>query len=417
MTSKFLTPALACRRPTRRTRLLALAAALAATLAGTPAVHADDAADPTPPPPPTAASPAENDVPQAATVNGPRPDQPSPETATSETPPDTTPRAPADALPEAAAEDEDACTVQTPILTPRDESADGASWARDWLFRSVCRSAQWFDSFFGEERFDDAASRMRGNAFLIAENRQGHGLKWKPGLRVRVSLPNVSKRFDVFFDRDEEQNTIEGRADPATTPLANRPTGVRTDEDSTQVGIGYRLIQELDELLNFRVGVRARGGSLRPFVQGRYRHEFFKTEATQWVFTETLFWRKPDGFGQTTALDYEAAMTRSLLFRWFNNATYSELSNGFSWQSGVSFYQDLGDARAVQLQLSSTGETGAQVDVANYGVRLSYRQTIGRPWLFGEVFTGLDHPRADIDPVRREEAFFGVRTEIHFGRQ
>ena len=54
------------------------------------------------------------------------------------------------------------------------------------MFRSVCRSAQWFDSFFGEERFDDAASKMRGNAFLIAESRQGRGLEWKPGLRVRV---------------------------------------------------------------------------------------------------------------------------------------------------------------------------------------------------------------------------------------
>lgn len=317
----------------------------------------------------------------------------------------------------AAAPEGDACAIQTPVLAPRDETSDGASWTRDWLFRSVCHSAQWFDSFFGEERFDDAASQMRGNAFLIAENRQGRGLEWKPGLRVRVSLPNVSKRFDVFFDRDEEQNTIEGRADPATTPSANRPTGVSTTEDSTQIGVGYRLIQELDELLNFRVGVRARSGSLRPFAQGRYRHEFFKSDATQWVFTETLFWRKPDGFGETTALDYEAAITRSLLFRWFNNATYSEITNGFSWQSGVSFYQDLGDARAVQLQLSSTGETGAQVDVANYGIRLSYRQTIGRPWLFGEVFTGLDRPRADTDPARREEAFVGLRTEIHFGRQ
>jgi len=319
-----------------------------------------------------------------------------------------------EALPQSALE-QDPCIINAPRLTPDGTEGDALDWTRDWLYRSVCNSAYWFDSFFGEERFDDAAQGLRGNAFLVLERRQGRGFKFKPGLRVRVPFPNLSRRFDLFFDRDDELATIEGRSD-ALAPTALAPANSLTERDSSQVGFAYRAFQEIDALLNFRAGVRLRSAQLRPFVQGRYRKEFWKTEATQWRFTETLFWRRPDGFGETTEVEYESILSRSLLFRWFNNATLSETTQDFAWQTGVALYKDLGEARAVQGVVSAVGETGSPVDIANYEVRLSYRQTLGRPWLFGEVFAGMDWPRAVEDLHRRQEAFGGVRMEIHFGR-
>ena len=309
----------------------------------------------------------------------------------------------------------DPCLSNSARQGPDGDASDALDWTRDWLYRSVCGSAYWFDSFFGEERFDDAARGLRGHAFLVAERRQGHGLKFKPGLRVRVPFPNLSRRFDLFFDRDDEQTTIEGRND-ALNNAALADTSLPGGEQSSQVGLAYRVWQEIDELLNFRVGVRLRSAQLHPFVQGRYRKDFGKTDTTQWHFTETIFWRRSDGFGQTTAVDFDAALTPTVLFRWFNNATLSEATDAFAWQTGVSLYKNLGDARAVQGLLTAVGETGSPVAVGNYEIRASYRQTLGRPWLLGELFTGVDWPRAVDDAQRRRETFSGMRLEIHFGR-
>lgn len=394
------------RLPTRdhlRRRQQAIAPLLASlVILATPQARADETS-----PPPASSPPPVAEVPAP-----PQPAPPPPRPVAAEAPPAA--GAPLAALPQGAIE-QDPCIINAPRLTPDGSEGDALDWTRDWLYRSVCNSAYWFDSFFGEERFDDAAQGLRGNAFLVLERRQGRGFKFKPGLRVRVPFPNLSRRFDLFFDRDDELATIEGRSD-ALAPTALAPASSLTERDSSQVGFAYRVFQEIDELLNFRAGVRLRSAQLRPFVQGRYRKEFWKTEATQWRFTETLFWRRPDGFGETTEVEYESILSRSLLFRWFNNATLSETTQDFAWQTGLALYKDLGETRAVQGVVSAVGETGSPVDIANYEVRLSYRQTLGRPWLFGEVFAGMDWPRAAEDLHRRQEAFGGVRMEIHFGR-
>lgn len=404
-----------CEHLRRRPRAIAPLLASLVILAS-PAGRADDTTPPAAPlaapVPPAEAAPGQS-APAPTTPADSAPAEPPATPAVAEGAPATAGELPPPRPPEAV--EQDPCLINAPRLTPDGTDGDALDWTRDWLYRSVCNSAYWFDSFFGEERFDDAAQGLRGNAFLVFERRQGRGFKFKPGLRVRVPFPNLSRRFDLFFDRDDELATIEGRAD-SQNPTALSQGNVPGDRDSSQVGIAYRVFQEIDELLNFRAGVRLRSAQLRPFVQGRYRKEFWKTEATQWRFTETLFWRRPDGFGETTDVEFEAILSRSLLFRWFNNATLSETTQDFAWQSGLALYKDLGEARAVQGVVSAVGETGSPVDVANYQVRVSYRQTLGRPWLFGEVFAGVDWPRSVEDLERRQEAFGGLRMEIHFGR-
>jgi len=165
-----------------------------------------------------------------------------------------------------------------------------------------------------------------------------------------------------------------------------------------------------------RTFLLARGGQIEPFVQGQFRFVFGQTDTTRWRLTETIFWRKSEGAGETTSLDFEAAIRKDILFRWFNDATVSESTRLLRWVSGTSLYFDLGNRRAAQAQFTMNGDTGEPVDVANYGVRLSYRRSIGRPWLIGEAYVGHDYPKIAPGIDRLSQTFVGLRLELQFDR-
>jgi len=322
-------------------------------------------------------------------------------------PPADTPAAPAPTVP-----DNDPCRAK-PDGDGEGYVVEGLDWTRRQLFSTVCVSARWFDRFFGEERFDEGAARgVQGNAYYQVERRAGTPTSQNPGLRLRVALPNLNKRLHFFVDREEDRQTIAGQS----AKIDSGPTSVEPREDSSQFGFGYLTNLAREVLLKFRIGIRAKGGRLEPFVQGQFRGVFGETLTTRWRATETIFWRRDQGAGETTSLDYEAALRKDILFRWFNDATISETTELVQWLSGTSLYFDLGDQRAVQAQFTVNGDTGAPVDVANYGVRFAYRRRFGRPWLIGEAYIGHDYPKPLPEVDRLSQTFVGFRLELQFDR-
>jgi hypothetical protein len=306
------------------------------------------------------------------------------------------------------------CSWDANAQDDRSAVAEGLDWTRRNLYSNVCATARWFDHFFGDERFGAAtASEVGGELSYVVERREGSGTHGKPSLRVRIPLPNLNKRLHVFIDREDERNTIAGPAD-VTRAGANAP--VAGSADVSRVGFGYEMLTDLYTLFKFRTGVRVSGG-LKPFAEAQYRTLFWQTQATQWRFSETFFWRRPDGRGETTLLDFEANLRPGILFRWFNDATISQITERVGWMTGASLFFDLGERRAIQLQAIWNGDSGAPVRVANYGPRLSYRQSLGLPWLFGEVYVGRDHPQKSLDEPRISQDYVGVKVELQFGRE
>jgi len=291
---------------------------------------------------------------------------------------------------------------------------EGLDWTRRNLYSNVCSWARWFDHFFGDERFSAAtAQQVGGELTYVVEGREGVGTRGRPSLSLRVPLPNLNKRLHFFVDREDERNTAAG---PADITRAGASAPVAGSSDVSRIGFGYEKLPDLTSLLKFRTGVRVSGG-LRPFAEAQYRTLFGQTEATHWRFSETFFWRRPDGFGETTLLDWEANLRPGVLFRWFNDATVSQITQRVGWVSGASLFFDLGERRAIQVQAVWSGDTGAPVRVANYGPRLTYRQSLGRPWLFGEVYVGRDYPQQSLDQPRVSQDYVGVKLELQFGRE
>jgi hypothetical protein len=312
---------------------------------------------------------------------------------------------PATEVAEPAAEDVDPCHE------PSDQELLGMDWSRRELFRFLCLSARWFDGFFGEERYDDSAREVRGRLSYSVERRERVGTTENVRFSVRLPLPNLNRRLKVVFERDDERRTIEGRTDVEPGAVAAGPAG----QETTQVSVGVQLGKILDQLFDFRLGARVRDGTLDTFARTKYRKEFAETEKTQWRFTQTLFHTRLEGFGETSALDFEAQVSPADVFRWSNNGTWSQSTEGLDWRTGVAIYHTYGKGRASFIEVAASGASDAAVDVANYGIRTAYRQTLGRNWLLGEVFLGRDYPKSLPEVPRDKQYFIGMTIEVLFG--
>lgn len=305
-----------------------------------------------------------------------------------------------------------AARVELECLAPAsDDTAFG--WTRDRLFGMVCQTGRWIDSGFGDEPFGEAAQEISGYFAPTVERRQGAGLEVKPRFRVRIKLPNLNRRLNLRVERDAEARVVSGEAAEGERPLEQ---AVAQREDTTTVSLGFEARRALDRLLEFRLGIRASGGKPNPFVRSRYRRDYVQDTDATWRFSQSLFYRHIDGFGETTTLEYERFLSDPWLFRWTNSGTVSQITEGLSWQTAGHLWHALGPGRALQFTLGWSGQTAAEVDLQNYGYRLTYRQALGRPWLIGEIYGGHDFPRTLLATPRVPQAYLGAKIEIHYGK-
>ncbi len=313
-----------------------------------------------------------------------------------------------------AGEPGDRAAAEDPCELPPDRELLGLDWTRRALFDTVCTSAMWLDGFFGDIRYDEAASGVRGRISYGIERREDLGVTTKPRFRVRIPMPNLNNRLSIYVEREDETRSIEGRS--VEDQQAVEPVSTTPSQDSTQVGFAYRKLKLFDEVVEFRLGLRAPQGKLDYYGRVRYRHPFWRTDSTQWRFGQTLFWRHSQGWGETTQLDFEARLSEQYLFRWYNSATWSQVTEGVDWNAGFPLYRIFSGGRVVVVEPNLNGQTGLPHAVTSYGVRSAYRQTLGRPWLFGEIYVGEDWVKA---PGERDSQFFtGLILEVVFdGRQ
>ena len=292
---------------------------------------------------------------------------------------------------------------------PVEEEFLGFEWARRFGFRSVCLTAHWVDSLFGDQAFDPKEGRINGSVSWTTERRQGGDWSNSPRLRASVKLPNVSKKVDLFFDRDKESKTIAGES-AALHPEGN----LRNEENTSQIGIGYQLYKGLADLANIRFGVRVRAWKPEPFASSRYAVSFADNSIDRWNFAQTLFWKRGEGFGETSSLDYERHLGGPLILRWGSSVTLSEITDGLRWSSALSVFHALSADKALQWSYGANGETKAAAPLTNHGPRVSYRQRLKQRWLIFEAYTGIDNLKNDDLTRRVQSSYVGAKIEAHF---
>src|SRR4030095_12967490 len=122
---------------------------------------------------------------------------------------------------------------------------------------------------------------------------------------------------------------------------------------------------------DFDLGVGVRGAlPLDPYARARY--EIVRAFGEHYVFTarETVFWQNSEGFGTTTRMYLDRALSDTLLLRWTNLGKYTEETIGLEWYTQLTLFQSLNERTGLAWQLQTEGETDNEVQLTRHSARL-----------------------------------------------
>ena len=281
------------------------------------------------------------------------------------------------------------------------------------LYRMLCGTARWFDSFFGDStRYDTTVDQTWGRlgAGAYYDERDEWDLDFR--LRAQAELPAAKRRTRLLLGRGDEKELIEDRG---TSPRDSLPSRFNEVEDNAWLlGLGFARKEGLKRGIDFGVGVRL-GLPLEPYVKARFFRNWSVTEKTLLRFRQTGFWRDGRGLGTTSQFDIDHLIANNFLFRWHNWGTVAEDVDGLDWGSSTTLFQSLSDRRALAYRLFVRGETDAEERLKDYGLELRYRRRILRDWLFIEFVTGLSWPKETMLEKRELTLGAGVGLQLYFG--
>jgi hypothetical protein len=313
---------------------------------------------------------------------------------------------------EPAAAEEPSLLEQCRLGQPADES--GLDVARRRLHETLCGANLWFDGLFGGEPDVRNARAISGRVELSGLRSESEGTELKARLRLNYDLPTLERRVRLFLDRDDADRTIADR----TEGLAIRSAifDVDTDDDWL-AGLGWSPPGKFGSRFDLRLGAKVKSAP-EVYVQGRFRANRFFGDRSVLRFRETLFWEnREDGFGATTALDFDHVLATDRLLRVGAVGTVSQDTEGLQWRVNTILYRGLPKRRALAWQYFARGATDAEILIREYGLQVIYRRPAGKPYLFAELLAGWSWPRFYRHQARDDGPMVGFGLELQFGRE
>lgn len=286
----------------------------------------------------------------------------------------------------------------------------------EYLSQKFCEPAAWFDKFFSNERSDEelsAGSFIRWRNEFYLSKKEGPTLRSQ--LSAKIELPKLSKRLHLLLFREDEDDTVSMLTDNPKSTFNNNSSDAVNINQRKQLNLGLRYNFSKGFLSHFSLsgGIRA-GTPLKPFVKGRYRYTKPFTEKSLARFTETVYWKNTDGFGETTRFDLEHQLTPASLLRWSNHVTISEQSRGADLGSEWSFLHQLNERQAISFNLGAFGYTQPST-FDNVVINSRFRHNFYRSWLFYEVEPAVSWPK---DESGKRDPLLSIilRFEVQFER-
>jgi hypothetical protein len=284
---------------------------------------------------------------------------------------------------------------------------------RTGVERSVCVTAWRVDTFFGnredEEIVEARAVHGRLRVGLLWDE-QG-GLDQELRLRATFPTPLLNEQLKAIVGRETDEEFIED----APREFAESSLFGTEQDTSWLFGFGYDPIRGRRSRLSLGMGLKLQS-PLNPYVKASYRYLAEPVDELMVRLRQTVFWENEEGLGTSSRIDVERLLEEGRLLRWGTYLKVSESTEGLYWNTALTGYQKIGEARALALRGSVRGETGRDVNPVEYKLLAIYRQRFLREWLFLELRGGAGWLRKNRDEARDLVPQVGVIFEMVFGQ-
>jgi hypothetical protein len=175
----------------------------------------------------------------------------------------------------------------------------------------------------------------------------------------------------------------------------------------------YDLFRARRTLLDAGAGVRF-GMPPPPFTRLRLAQGFPLGLGVLGHVSQSLFWDRREGFGETTRLDVDRAFGRRTAVRWWSVGTVDEVSRGYEWVSELGVQRALGARTGLYTAAALAGATRAVADVERYRIYTRLRRDVHRGWAFLEVEPEVVWPADELTGSRSRVLGVILRLELLF---
>lgn len=228
-------------------------------------------------------------------------------------------------------------------LTPNTYAAEGeptlleeVDRARTWAGEKFVDVVDAADKAFGESRVEDRQQIVRAKLGLKAKVKENEDIDWSIPVNLRVPLPAIERRLNIFID------VI---ADADTGNLSD----IRAATDERDASVSATALRRITDTIDFGAALGVHGGpDIGPELFGRYARKWLPWA----LFGEQRgYWRTDDGWGGRTVLnlDYLLPANRSFI-RFGNKAEYYEELHSADLKTGLIYRLLLPRNRALSVE-------------------------------------------------------------------
>ncbi len=283
-------------------------------------------------------------------------------------------------------------------------------------FTGMCKTVRWFDHLFGDEHeFNDEG--FGGKVRIGFKHSERDGFNERLRLRIKSKLPNVSSRLNAFIGRVDEDAYISNSKRGHSDDIVVSELKKQNQDDEWLIGLGYSNPKSLKKGFDYSLGMKISSG-LNPYTKIRYHYNFTMPQGHYSQASQTLFWRRDDGYGTTTNLDYFYELAENDLLKLAGSLTHTQHDEQWEGYVSATWFHRLARERGISAKAYiHTEEKNKASKVPDYGVSLSYRRPIFREWLYLETGINYQWYIDDIGMPREGSFGVGLQFEMVLGKQ
>lgn len=291
-----------------------------------------------------------------------------------------------------------------PMLSEEQEKS--LDEAQQLASEKLLGAADWIDSFFDDRRVIIEENTSRATAKLAMGYSRNDDFEIKPRLDVRLKLPRLSERANLFLEAAEDKDFNIG-----STPLDDRLANNDGENNELTAGIRYFLRETKKYNIIFDSGLSW------DYLFAGMRYRSIQDFGTwQGRFTNRLRYYTDDGLENKTAYDLERRLHTNWLFRATTGVVLAEEEEGIPHSQYFRLFQVLSAHQAISYESGVYFDTEPSYKMTDTLFLVRYRQRFFRDWLVLEISPRLsfpeDHDReANPGIVLQLEAAFGYRAD------
>ncbi len=291
-------------------------------------------------------------------------------------------------------------TVNAAEHNRKGETPNTVDLVHDRVSKTVSSFSYRIDKFFGSKRSENSGNGTQIKlAYIISKTESeklNHGgiVKYKLKLPYLESLLKVSFSTDPNEPADKKKEETKEVKEEVLPPAKNIVVKRKPRSWSMNVNTGIKL--EIPPQFFTNLSIR------KSLFLGKWELRG----------AQEFFWFSRDGFGETTSFDIDRPISRAVLFRLRNSATWTDSEDKFSSAHGPIVFWTLDEKKAVSFSATANGTSKPFWLIESYQSSINYRQLLYKKWFYLETGPSIVYQKSeDWTPVM---SYF-LKLEVIFG--